>query len=128
MSEIPMQARGKRPRFFPEPGTDETVSMLLELASELWVVKERLFALERAAADAGVELTDRIESWEPSEQDSLTLDEERHRMIASILRTVEARHVPGTHLRRALDREAASNREETVLLDSTANESAVRAA
>ena len=70
MSKIAMQTRGKRPRFFAEAGSDETVSMLLELAAELWTVKERLYALERAAADAGVELTSRIEAWQPSEAEA----------------------------------------------------------
>ena len=117
MSEIAMQTRGKRPRFFPEAGTDESLSMLLELAAELWTVKERLYALERAAADAGLELTSRIEVWKPTAAEAEELDAARQRMIASLLRALEARHVPGTHLRRALDAEAASSREETALTE-----------
>ena len=124
MSKIAMQTRGKRPRFFAEAGSDETVSMLLELAAELWTVKERLYALERAAADAGVELTSRIEAWQPSEAEAGELDGARQRMIASILRSIEARHVPGTHLRRALDAEADESRQAAELASNSAPERA----
>lgn len=120
MSKIAMQTRGKRPRFFAEPGSDETVSMLLELAAELWTVKERLYALERAAADAGVELTSRIETWQPSESEARELDGARQQMIASILRSIDARHVPGTHLRRSLDAEAAANKDAALAAGNTA--------
>ena len=74
MSKIAMQTRGKRPRFFPGAGTDELVSMLLELSSELWTVKERLYALERAADDAGLDLTRRIEAWQPTDHEAGELD------------------------------------------------------
>lgn len=117
MSKIAMQTRGKRPRFFPGAGTDELVSMLLELSSELWTVKERLYALERAADDAGLDLTRRIEAWQPTDQEAGELDAARERMIATVLRSLEARHVTGTHLRRSLDAEAASNRADEVLAE-----------
>jgi len=103
MSRIPMQSRGKRPRFFAESGTDETMSMLLELMAELWTVKERLYAVEQAAGDAGLDLTSRIEAWQPSEKQAAELDDARQRMIASVLRSIEARHVRGAHLRETLD-------------------------
>jgi len=121
MSKIATQTRGKRPRFFAEAGSDETVSMLLELAAELWTVKERLYALERAAADAGVELTSRIETWQPSESETQELDGARQQMIASILRSIEGRHVPGTHLRRSLDAEATANKDAALAAGNTAS-------
>ena len=46
---IPLSHRGKRPRFFDASGTDELMSMVLELTAELWVVKKRLYLLERVA-------------------------------------------------------------------------------
>ena len=80
MSRIPLQSDGKRPRFFAESGTDETISMLLELMSELWTVKERLYALERAAEEAGLDLTSRIEAWQPSDSQSAELDDSRQQI------------------------------------------------
>jgi hypothetical protein len=117
MSKIAMETRGKRPRFFPAAGTDETVTILLELAAELWTVKERLYALERAADDAGLDLTDRIEAWKPTEEQGAELDAARAQMIGTLFRSLEARHVPGTHLRRALDAKAATSREEEAVIE-----------
>ena len=103
-----MESQGKRPRSFPESGADETVSMMLELMSEVWVVRERLYALEKVAADAGLDLTGKIAAWQPDEQEAAELDEQRQKFIQSVLRSLEANHVPGLHLRRSLD-EAAKN-------------------
>ena len=119
MARISMDLRGKRPRFFPNAGSDEMLSMMLELAAELWTVKERLYALERAAEDAGVELTSRIEAWQPDAAESAELDTARQRMIASVLRAVEARHMPGHHLRRALDAQADTGDDELAVADFT---------
>ena len=38
-TNIPMQHRGKRPRFFAAEGMDEMMSMVLELTSEVWAFK-----------------------------------------------------------------------------------------
>ncbi len=117
MSRIAMQSQGKRPRFFPEPGADETVSMLLELMSELWVVRERLYALEHVAAAQGIDLTAGIEAWQPDEQQAEELNAERQRFIKTITRSLEANHVPGLHLRRSLDAAARQNEDGTLLTD-----------
>ncbi len=46
---LPLDAAGKRPTFFAEAGVDELLSMVLELAAELWVVRERLYRAEAVA-------------------------------------------------------------------------------
>ena len=66
-SRIPKQHRGKRPRFFQAHGMDEMMSMVLELTAELWVIKKRLYLLERVAGQAGVPLTPEIEGYNLSE-------------------------------------------------------------
>ena len=105
MSQINMELRGKRPRFYPSNGTDETISMLLELTAELWCVKERLYALERAADDAGLDLTSRIEAWQPDEAECRDLEASRQRLIETVLRAFESHHAPSRHLRESLDAE-----------------------
>ena len=106
MSQIPLDSTGKRPRFFAEKGGDETVSMMLELMAEFWTMRERLYALERVAEQAGLPLTQGIEEWQPSPDEAAELDQDRKRMIQTVLRSLEANHVPGLHLRRSLDVEA----------------------
>lgn len=40
------EARGTKPQLFNDPAIDALVKMLLELASETWVTRARLAALE----------------------------------------------------------------------------------
>lgn len=99
MSRIPMQHRGKRPRMFTTPGMDEMVSISLELMAEVWVLKKRLYLLERTAGDAGLELSPGIENYSLSEAEVAELDAMRHRMISNVLRSLEANNVAHTQVR-----------------------------
>ena len=76
MSHIPMQHRGKRPRFFASEGMDELVSMVLELSTEVWVIKKRMFLLERVAEEQGLSLLEGIENYELSDEEARKLVEE----------------------------------------------------
>ena len=46
MSAATTGARGVKPQVFDDPAIDALVKMLLELASETWVTRARLAALE----------------------------------------------------------------------------------
>ena len=101
--KIPMQVRGKRPRFFEATGQDELVSMMLEMMAELSVVKERLYVLERSAEKAGYPLRDWIENWQPSAADQAELAAERRRLISTVLRSVETENVDLGEARREVE-------------------------
>jgi hypothetical protein len=60
-------AKGKRPQFYETPGLDEAMSMILVLASELCVVRDRMDAIERVSRARGIDLA--------AEVDALALDE-----------------------------------------------------
>ena len=94
MSRIPMSSRGRRQRFFEASGTDELLSMLLELSAELWTVKERLYLLERAALSGGAPLHQLVEAYVPTPAEQSELEAARRRMIETILRSIESREVP----------------------------------
>lgn len=87
---IPLKHRGKRPRFFNASGTDELMSMVLELTAELWVIKKRLYLLERVAGQAGVPLTPQIEGYALSPDEVTELDQRRRLLIATVLRSLES--------------------------------------
>jgi len=61
-------ARGKRPQFYDTPGMDQAMSMIMVLANELSVVRDRLDAAERVAKQNGMDLATGI--------DALVLDDE----------------------------------------------------
>ncbi|MFG6441521.1 hypothetical protein [Roseateles sp. LKC17W] len=55
-------ARGKRPVFYATPGLDEAMSMIVVLAQELSVLRDRVDAIERVSAKRGIDLAAEIEA------------------------------------------------------------------
>lgn len=66
--KLPRTVRGKRPEFFETPGVDDALSMVMVLAQELTVLRERLDSAEIVMARHGVALAAEIESLELDEQ------------------------------------------------------------
>jgi hypothetical protein len=100
---IPLRHRGKRPRFFATSGTDELMSMVLELTAELWVIKKRLYLLERVAGQAGVPLTPEIEGYELSADEVTEIDQRRRLLIATVLRSLEGDQTERSKVRQEME-------------------------
>ena len=64
MRQLERNARGKRPQFYTAPGLDEAMSMIMVLASELAVLRDRLDSAERVAKANGIDLAAGIEALE----------------------------------------------------------------
>lgn len=88
-SRIPLAHRGKRPRFFDAAGSDELLSMVLELTAELWVLRKRVYLLEKVAGRAGLPLTAGIEGYELGADEVAELDRRRRELLATVLRSLE---------------------------------------
>ena len=54
-------------------------------------------------------VADKLENWQPTDEQAGELDEQRQRFIQTVLRSLEADHVPGLHLRRSLDERAEAD-------------------
>jgi hypothetical protein len=67
MNRIERNARGKRPTFYETPGLDEAMSMILVLANELSVVRDRLDTVEKVAAAKGIMIDAEIEAYQPDQ-------------------------------------------------------------
>lgn len=67
MRELERNARGKRPQFYATPGLDEAMSMIMVLANELSVVRDRLDTVEKVATAKGLLLDDAIEAYQPDQ-------------------------------------------------------------
>ena len=67
MRKLERNARGKRPQFYATPGMDEAMSMIMVLASELTVMRDRLDTVEKGAAAKGVMLDADIEAYVPDQ-------------------------------------------------------------
>jgi hypothetical protein len=85
---IPLDAAGPRPTFFNGSGADELMSMVLELAAELWVVRERVYRLEAAAETKGLDLTRLVETLELSQAQTGELADLRERFTRSLFRSL----------------------------------------
>ncbi|MFK7887447.1 MAG: hypothetical protein AB8G16_11345 [Gammaproteobacteria bacterium] len=57
-------AKGKRPAFFEAEGVDQLMSMVMVMASELAVMRDRIDAQERVALEHGIDLAKGIEKIE----------------------------------------------------------------
>lgn len=65
--KLPRTVRGKRPEFFETPGVDDALSMIMVLAQEVAVLRERLDSAEIVAARHGIPLAAEIEALVPDE-------------------------------------------------------------
>ena len=85
---------GDHPRqaFFESEAVDQMLSMVLELATEHWVLRERLFLIERAADKLGLGLGAAVEAYRPDEAEQAKLAEMRKSMIDNLMRTVNREH------------------------------------
>ena len=73
---LPRHSRGKRPKFFETPAIDRAMSMILVLANEMSVMRDRMDAMERAAAHLGLDLASAIEAL-PLDEHALQTREAR---------------------------------------------------
>lgn len=62
------KAKGKRPQFTDNPQTDSLVAMVMALAGEVAVMRERQDTVERLLARSGAMDLAEIEAYEPDEE------------------------------------------------------------
>lgn len=60
--------RGHRPRFFNEAALDELMTMVMAVAQETAVIRERLDTAERVLEKHGIKLPEEIEKFEADEE------------------------------------------------------------
>lgn len=89
-TSIPTSAKGKRPHVFEDPINDHLVAMILELASELWTVKDRQAALEAYMVQQHGMTAETLETLTLPDSDQATLSAERAAFIRRIFRTLES--------------------------------------
>lgn len=85
---MPRKAKGKRPTFFNDPQIDTVMGIVMALAGEVSVLRERLDSVERLAAAKGLFTQDDIEAYRPD--DAVMAERERWRAeyIERVLRVV----------------------------------------
>ncbi|WP_292966684.1 hypothetical protein [Novosphingobium sp. UBA1939] len=88
MIELPRKAKGERPSYFEDGTLDSMLSMLLALAGEVVVLRERLDSAERIIDGSGL-LTDRIDAYRPSPEVAAKREALRAQFIDLVMRPVQ---------------------------------------
>lgn len=73
-------SRGKRPVFYATPGLDEAMSMIVVLAQEMSVLRDRVDSIERVCAKRGIDLAREIEALE-LDQEALDARERQRQQL-----------------------------------------------
>ncbi len=87
--------KGRNPHFFDDPNTDRLLTMIMELASEVSVMRDRLDTHERLAASKGVYTQDDIEAFRPTDQEAEERAAWRSRFLDRLLKGLYANYDSG---------------------------------
>jgi hypothetical protein len=83
------RAKGARPRYFEDPATDRLLSIVMALAGEVAVVKERLDTVERLLDAKGTISRADIEAYAPDREAGRARGIMHREFAARILRGVQ---------------------------------------
>jgi hypothetical protein len=82
--------KGRNPHFFKDPNIDRLIGVVMELASEVSVLRDRLDTHERLAGQSGVYDTKAVEEFVPSEEEAADRDARRSDFLDRILKSLYA--------------------------------------
>ncbi len=83
-------AKGKKPQYFSDPAIDKLLSIVLSMAGELSVTRERLDTLERLLEEKNTLTTSEVDHYQPSEEVEAVRAQARAQFLDTLLRVVEA--------------------------------------
>jgi len=87
--QLQKHSKGQRPQFFSDPAIDKLLAMVMALAGEVAVMRDRNDTLERLIDDKGLLAKDEIESYRPSTEVMAERDAWRADYLSHILRIVD---------------------------------------
>jgi hypothetical protein len=70
---------------FPDPNVDRVLGVVMELAGEVYALRERLGTVERLLAEHGVVLADELERYQPPADERAARLEARDAFVAHLL-------------------------------------------
>lgn len=82
--------KGRNPHFYDDPNIDRLLTMIMELASEVSVLRDRLDTHERVAASKGIYTQDDIEDYRPSEEEAKERAAQRGKFLDRLLKGLYA--------------------------------------
>lgn len=86
---LPRTPKGRRARFFDEPGVDQLFGIVTALTAELSVAFERIETLERVLEAGGALDRARIERWSPDADEARARAAAREALIERVFQVLE---------------------------------------
>jgi len=86
------KARGKRPWFFEDTDTERLMTVVMALAQEVSVMRQRLDTVERVLETKGTLTRADIETFEPDKAEAAERGAWNQEFIARILRILQQEH------------------------------------
>ncbi len=81
-------AKGKKPDYFADPATDKLLSMVMVLAQELAVTRDRLNTVEQLIEQSGLFDAAKVDNFELSDEQAKQRSERHTAFISKLLRSV----------------------------------------
>lgn len=92
MSASDTQARPRAEQtFFDDPALDRAVGMIVTLAGEVWVLRDRLRAMERLLEAQGALAPGALDAYAPDAEEQARLDADRRDFTRHLMDNVLAR-------------------------------------
>ena len=82
--------KGKKPRYFADPATDKLLSMVITLAEELSVTRDRLDTVEQLLAAHGLLPPNAVEDFAPDQNLEDAREQRRKRFVDRLLGALRA--------------------------------------
>jgi hypothetical protein len=83
------RAKGAQPHFFDDANIDRLLTMMMNMAAEISVLRERLDTHEQVAAAKGAYTPADIEAYEPSDEVRAAREAWRTKFLDRLLKTME---------------------------------------
>jgi hypothetical protein len=84
--KLPRTTKGQRPSFFDDPSMDQMMTFILELTTELAVLRERQDTLERLLDERGTLTRADIEAFRPDDAGEAERAQWREAFLERVLR------------------------------------------
>jgi hypothetical protein len=81
---------GDHPVYLADPVLDATVRMVVELAAQVWVDRERLLVVEQLLTERGLVTREAIESYRPSAQLAAAWKARRDQFVADVFKPLRS--------------------------------------
>ena len=87
---LPRTARGKRPRFHEQDATDRLITIVLALASEVSVLRDRVDTIELLGGEAGWLTPGQVDAFVPDDETRARREAGREAYLGRVLHIMKA--------------------------------------